>query len=323
MKEQIKIISGTANKGLAEEIAKHLKMRLTPVEIHKFNDGEIYARLEESVRGCDVFIIQPTSPDVNSNLMELLIIVDALKRSSPARITAVIPYFGYSRQDRKAKPREPISAKLVAKMIETAGVDIVMSFDLHVPQLQGFFDIPSDNLDAIPLYGEYLLKKKFKDIVFVSADVGGVARTRAMANVMHAPIAIIDKRRSAHGISTVEHVIGNVKGKTAILVDDIIDTAGTITQAASILEKHGAKETYVLATHPVLSGTAVQRLRESVIKEVITTNTIELPKEKKIAKIKVISIGPLLAETIRRQHEGTSMGIVYEQLNRKLRGKVK
>src|SRR3989338_10329911 len=224
MKEQIKIISGTANKGLAEEIAKHLKMRLTPVEIHKFNDGEIYARLEESVRGCDVFIIQPTSPDVNSNLMELLIIVDALKRSSPARITAVIPYFGYSRQDRKAKPREPISAKLVAKMIETAGADIVMAFDIHVPQLQGFFDIPSDNLDLIPLYAEYLLDKKLKNIVFVSPDVGGVARTRALANVVHAPIAIIDKRRPRPGVAEMENIIGDVKGKTAILVDDMIDT---------------------------------------------------------------------------------------------------
>lgn len=323
MKEHIKLISGTANRSLAEEISKHLKIKLTPVEIHKFNDGEIYARLEESVRGCDVFIIQPTSPDVNSNLMELLIIVDALKRSSPGRITAVIPYFGYSRQDRKAKPREPISAKLVAKMIETAGVDIVMSFDLHVPQLQGFFDIPSDNLDAIPLYMGYLLKKKLKDLVFVSADVGGVARTRAMANMMHSPIAIIDKRRPSHGVSMVEHVIGNVRGKTAILVDDIIDTAGTITQAASILEKHGAKEVYVLATHPVLSGNAVERLEQSVIKEVITTNTIELPKEKRLGKIKVISIGPLLAETIKRQHEGTSMGIVYEQLHKKLRSRIK
>lgn len=323
MQEQIKLISGTANKGLAMEVSKHLKMPLTPIEIHRFSDGEIYARVLESVRGCDIFIIQPTSPDVNANLMELLIIVDALKRSSPARITAVIPYFGYSRQDRKAKSREPISAKLVAKMIETAGVDIVMAFDLHVPQLQGFFDIPSDNLDLIPLYAEQILNKKLKNLVFVSPDVGGVARTRALANVLHAPIAIIDKRRQAHGVAAVEHIIGDVSGKTTILVDDIIDTAGTITKAASTLEKHGAKDVYVLATHPVLSGNAVEKLQNSVIKEIITTNTIELPKEKKIRKINVISIGPLLAETIKRQHEGTSMGVVYDKLNEKIKSKLK
>ncbi|MAE43361.1 ribose-phosphate pyrophosphokinase [Candidatus Woesearchaeota archaeon] len=319
MQEEIKLISGTANKSLALEVAKHLKKELTPIEMHRFNDGEIYARILESVRGCDVFVIQPTSPDVNSNLMELLIMVDALKRCSPARITAVIPYFGYARQDRKARPREPISAKLVAKMLETAGVDIVMAFDLHVPQLQGFFDIPSDNLDLIPLYAEHILKKKLKDIVFVSPDVGGLTRARALANVIHAPIAIIDKRRPRQGVTKVEHVIGNVKDKTAILADDIIDTAGTITAAASLIKKHGAKEVYVLATHPVLSEPAIERLENSVIKEIFVTNTIELPEEKKIKKINVISIGSLLAETIKRQHEGTSMGIVYEKLHEKIR----
>lgn len=321
--EHIKLISGTANRSLAMEVSKYLKMPLTPIEIHRFSDGEIYARVLESVRGCDVFIIQPTSPDVNANLMELLIIVDALKRSSPARITAVIPYFGYSRQDRKAKSREPISAKLAAKMIETAGVNIVMAFDLHVPQLQGFFDIPSDNLDLMPLYAENILNKKLKNIVFVSPDVGGVARTRALANVLHAPIAIIDKRRPEHGVAAVEHVIGDIKDKTAVLVDDMIDTAGTITKAASTLEKHGAKDVYVLATHPVLSEPAVERLQHSVIKEIITTNTIELPKEKKIKKISVISIAPLLAETIKRQHEGTSMGVVYEKLYAKIKNRLK
>lgn len=323
MKEEIKIICGTANKPLGEEVAKHLKVELAPIEIKKFNDGEIYARLNESVRGCDIFVIQPTSPDVNSNLMELLIIVDALKRSSPARITAVIPYFGYARQDRKARPREPITAKVVAKMIETAGVDIVMAFDLHVPQLQGFFDIPSDNLDLIPLYADHILSKNLKDIVFVSPDVGGVARARALANVMHAPIAIIDKRRTQHGIAKVENVIGDVKGKSAILVDDIIDTAGTITAAANLLHKKGAKEIYVLATHPVLSGPAIERLEKSIIKEVIVTNTINLPPEKKSKKIKVISIGDLLGETIKRQHDGTSMGIVYDQLNKKIAERLK
>jgi len=208
-------------------------------------------------------------------------------------------------------------------MIETIGVNIVMAFDLHVPQLQGFFDIPSDNLDLIPIYAEYILNKNLKNIVFVSPDVGGVNRTRALANLLHTPIAIIDKRRHSPGVTAVEHVIGDVDGKIAILVDDIIDTAGTITQAASVLEKHGAKETYVLATHAVLSGPAVERLENSVIKEVITTNTIELPKNKKIKKIKVISIAPLLAETIKRQHEGTSMGVVYEKLHQKIKKKIK
>ncbi|MBL7056593.1 ribose-phosphate pyrophosphokinase [Candidatus Woesearchaeota archaeon] len=319
MKEQIKIISGTANRSLANSISKYLKIKLTPTDIHRFNDGEIYARIQDSVRGCDIFVIQPTSPDVNANLMELLIIVDALKRSSPARITAVIPYFGYSRQDRKARSREPISAKLVAKMLETAGVDIVMAFDFHVPQVQGFFDIPSDNLDLIPLYAEYILKKKLKNLVFVSPDVGGVARTRSIANVMHAPIAIVDKRRSSHGIAKVENIIGDVNNKTAILVDDMIDTAGTITEAAALLKSKGAKDIYVMATHPVLSGPAIKRLKNSVIKEIITTDTIEIPKEKKISKIKVISIASLLAETIKRQHEGTSMGVVYDKLYKKLK----
>ena len=319
MKEQIKLISGTANRSLALEVARYLKLELTPMEIHRFSDGEIYARVLESVRGCDVFVIQPTNPDVNANLMVLLIIVDALKRSSPARITAVIPYFGYSRQDRKARAREPISAKLTAKMIETAGVNIVVAFDLHVPQLQGFFDIPSDNLDLIPVYAEHIIRKKLKNLVLVSPDVGGVARTRALANVMHAPIAIVDKRRPRQGVAEIEHVIGDVKNKTAILVDDMIDTAGTITEAASILKKYGAKSVYVLATHPVLSGPAIKRLQKSVIKEIFVTNTIELPKEKRIKKLNIISIGPLLAETIKRQHEGTSMGVVYEKLHEKLK----
>ncbi|MEK6949746.1 MAG: ribose-phosphate pyrophosphokinase, partial [Nanoarchaeota archaeon] len=308
MQGDLKVISGTANMPLAEEIARHLKVKLTPVDIHKFSDGEIYARILESVRGSDVYVVQPTSPDANLNLMELLIIIDALKRSSPQRITAVIPYYGYSRQDRKAKSREPITAKLVAKMIEAAGADRVMTFELHVDQVQGFFDIPSDNLDLRPLYAEWLINKKFKDLVIVASDVGGAKRARSIAEVVHAPIAIIDKRRDEEGIVKAEHVIGEVKNKTAVLVDDIIDTAGTITEAADILKKEGAKEIYVLATHPVLSGPAIERLQSSEIREIIVTNTIELPKEKKIGKIRIISIAPLLAETIKRQHEGTSMG---------------
>ena len=321
MEPKLKIISGSANKRLAQEVAKLLNVKLTPVDIHKFNDGEIYVRILESVRGCNVFIIQPTSPDANLNLMELLITIDALKRASPQKITAVIPYFGYSRQDRKTKSREPISAKLVAKMIESAGANSVMTFDLHVAQVQGFFDIPSDNLDLIPVYADYVLNKKLKNLVFVSPDVGGAARARSLAKVIHAPIAIVDKRRPEQGVVKVENVIGDVKDKTAILVDDIIDTAGTITEAASMLKKHGAKDIYVLATHPVLSGPAIKRLQKAPIKEIFITNTIELPKEKRIKKIKIISIAPLLSETIKRAYEGTPMGVVYEKLYEKLKKK--
>jgi len=319
MQGELKIISGTANQSLAKEVAKNLKVKLTPADIHKFSDGEIYVKVLESVRGSDVYIIQPTSPDANLNLMELLIMVDALKRSSPQRITAVIPYFGYSRQDKKIAAREPITAKLVAKMIEAAGVDRVMTFELHVPQVQGFFDIPSDNLDLIPIYAEHILKKKLKDVVIVSPDVGGAKRARTLAEVLHAPIAIIDKRRDEKGIVKVEHVIGDVKNKPAIIMDDILDTAGTVTEATSILKKHGAKDIYILATHPVLSEPAIKRLQKAQIKEIFITNTIELPKEKNIKKITVISVAPLLSETIKRQHEGTPMGVVYDKLYEKLR----
>jgi len=319
MEGKFKLIAGTANKGLALEVAKKLNVKLTPVDIRKFNDGELYVRILESVRGCNVFIIQPTSYDANLHLMELLIMVDALKRASPKRITAVIPYFGYSRQDRKTKPREPITSKLVAKLIEAAGVDRVMTFDLHVAQVQGFFDIPSDNLDLIPLHVENILNKKLKEVVIVAPDVGSAARARSLARVIHAPIAIVDKRRPEQGIAKVEHIMGDVKNKTALLVDDIIDTAGTITESVSMLKKYGAKDIYVLATHPVLSGPAIKRLQKSPIKEIFVTNTIELPKEKQIKKIKIISIAPLLSETIKRAHEGAPMGIVYEKLYEKLK----
>ena len=323
LKEHFKLISGTANKKLAEEVAKILKIPLTPVEIKRFHDGEIYCRVLESVRGCDVYVIQPTSPDASLNLMELLILVDALKRSSPDKITAVIPYYGYCRQDKKTKPREPITAKLVANMIETAGVDRVIMFDLHVAQVQGFFDIPSDNLDVVPLFADYIAGKKLKDIVIVSPDAGGAARARSFGKLLNAPIAIIDKRRSEQNVARVENVIGNVKGKTAFLVDDIIDTAGSIAEAANILMKFGAKEVYALATHGVLSNSAMEKISKSSIKEAIVTNTIGIPKDKMASKLKVISIAPLLAETIKRTHEGLPMGVVYEQMYKKLEKKLK
>ncbi|MBS3131898.1 ribose-phosphate pyrophosphokinase [Candidatus Woesearchaeota archaeon] len=322
--EHLKIIAGTANRSLAEEVAKNLKMKLTPAEIKRFPDGEIYVHILESVRGCDVYVIQPTSPDGNQNLMELLIMVDALKRSSPNKIIAVIPYFGYCRQDRKAKAREPITAKLVAKMIETAGVDRVITFDFHVAQIQGFFDIHSDNLDLIPHIVQHILGRKLKDIVIVAPDVGGASRARTYAKVLHAPIAIIDKRR-AEGTRKVivENIIGDIKGKTCIIIDDIIDTAGTITEAASLLKQKGAKEIYVYATHAVLSGNAIEKIKNAPIREIVFTNTIELPKGKMLPKIKVLSVGHFLAETIRRNYGGMPMGIVYDSMYKKIQETMK
>ena len=318
IKEHFRLISGTANKKLSEEVSKIIKVPLTPVQIKVFHDQEIYCRVLESVRGCDVFIIQPTSPNANLNLMELLIMVDALKRSSPERITAVVPYYGYCRQDKKTKPREPITAKLVANMIEVAGITRVIMFDLHVSQVQGFFDIPSDNLDVIPLFADYITSKNLKNIVVVSPDAGGTARARSYAKVLNAPIAIVDKRRPESNVAKVENVIGDVKNKIAIIVDDIIDTAGSITEAAKILLKFGAKEVYAFATHGVLSHPAIERIKNSQLKEVVVTNTIEIPKEKLINKLKVLSIAPILAEDIKRTHEGLPMGVVYEELYKKL-----
>ncbi|MBI2659563.1 ribose-phosphate pyrophosphokinase [Candidatus Woesearchaeota archaeon] len=323
LKEHFKLIPGTANRKLAEEIAKVLKVPLSPVEIKRFHDGEIYCRVMESVRGADVYVIQPTSPDASLNLMELLIMIDAIRRSSPDKITAVIPYYGYCRQDKKTKPREPITAKLVANMLETAGVNRVMMFDLHVAQVQGFFDIPSDNLDVIPVFADYILDKRLKDIVIVSPDAGGASRARAFGKVLNAPIAIVDKRRPEANVAKVEHVIGNVKGKTALLVDDLIDTAGSMTEAAGILLKSGAKEVYAFATHAVLSHPATERIKNSPIKEVVVTNTIEIPKEKMTSKLKVISIAPLLGETIKRTHEGLPMGVVYETMYKKIEARTR
>lgn len=317
-KFHLKLISGTANRKLAEEAARHLKVPLTPIEIKRFSDGEIYCRILESVRGCDIYIIQPTSPDASQHLMELLIMVDALKRSSPEKITAVIPYYGYCRQDKKTKAREPITAKLVANMIQVAGVDRVIMFDLHVAQVQGFFDIPTDNLDILPQFAEYILDKNLKNTVVVSPDAGGAARARTFAKVINAPIAIIDKRRPEPNVVQAENVIGDVKGKSAVIVDDLIDTAGSITEAAKILAEHGAKEVYALATHGVLSGPAIERIAKSHLKEVMVTNTIDISKEKRIPKLKILSVGPLLAEDIKRTHEGLPMGLVYEDMYKKL-----
>jgi len=282
MREQLKIISGTSNRKLAEEIASLLNIPLTPVEIKRFTDGEIYTRILESVRSAEVAVVQSIHPNPNEALMEMLIMIDALKRSSPHSITAVIPYYGYSRQDKKLIAREPITAKLVAKMIEAAGADRIVSIELHMSQIQGFFDIPSDNLEVLPFFAQHILAKNLKDIVVISPDAGGTARARMFAKMVDAPIAIIDKRRPEQGSVEVMHIIGEVKGKTAVIIDDMIDSAGTITEASKALKNNGAIEIYACATHAVLSDPAKERLEKSPIKEVIITNTIDVPKEKRI-----------------------------------------
>lgn len=323
MPNKISLIAGSANLELAKEISSYLKVPLTPVEIKHFNDGEIYVHIEKSVRGSIVFIIQPTSPPVNENLMQLLLITDACKRASAKEINAVMPYYGYSRQDRKNLPREPISAKLVANLIEVAGVDRVVTFDLHVDQIQGFFNIPTDNLEAVSLIANYLLDKKLKNIVVVAPDVGGARRARRLAKILNANIAIIDKRRPEHGVAEIMNVIGDVKYKNCILFDDIIDTAGTISSAAKALKENGAKDIYIVATHAIFSEPAIERLKDNSIKEVIITNTINIPKEKRFNKLKIISLAKLLANTITKIYEGTPMGILFDDLYKKIEQKRK
>ena len=318
MTGRIALIAGRANPELAKEISTHLNVPLTPIEIKRFNDGEIYVHIEKSVRGAIVFILQPTSQPVNDHLMELLLIVDACKRASAKEINAIIPYYGYSRQDRKTIPREPISAKLVANLIEAAGVHRVVTFNLHVDQIQGFFNIPVDNLESLPLIANYLNDKQIKDCVVVSPDVGGAKRARRLAKLLNTQIAIIDKRRPKHGLAEILHVIGTVKGKNVILVDDIIDTAGTISGAAKALVEKGAKDVYITATHGIFTGNATKLLQDKSIKEVIITNTIQLPEEKKFHHLKIISIGKVLAESINRIYEGEPMGVIFDGLYKKI-----
>ncbi|RNF38334.1 ribose-phosphate diphosphokinase [Planococcus salinus] len=312
---KLKIFSLNSNQELAEEIAKEVGMPLGKSSVTHFSDGEIQINIEESIRGCDVFIVQSTSQPVNENLMELLIMVDAVKRASARTVNVVIPYYGYARQDRKARSREPITAKLVANLLETAGATRVVVLDLHAPQIQGFFDILIDHLVAVPLISDYFLNDSgidLENVIIVSPDHGGVTRARKMADRLKAPIAIIDKRRPRPNVAEVMNIIGNVEGKTAIIIDDIIDTAGTISIAASALVESGAKEVYACCTHPVLSGPAVGRIDDSVIKELIITNSIQLPEEKKSPKIKQLSVAKLLAETIVRVYEQKSVSTLFD-----------
>ncbi|KJD53117.1 ribose-phosphate pyrophosphokinase, partial [Bacillus amyloliquefaciens] len=287
--DNLKIFSLNSNPGLAKEIADIVGVELGKSSVKRFSDGEVQINIEESIRGCDCYVIQSTSAPVNEHIMELLIMVDALKRASAKTINIVMPYYGYARQDRKARSREPITAKLVANLLETAGATRVIALDLHAPQIQGFFDIPIDHLMGVPILGNYFEEKNFKDVVIVSPDHGGVTRARKLADRLKAPIAIIDKRRPKPNVAEVMNIIGHIEGKTAILIDDIIDTAGTITLAANALVESGAEEVYACCTHPVLSGPAIERIDNSKIKELVVTNSIELPEEKKIAKFKQLS----------------------------------
>lgn len=308
----MKVFSGSANPALAQEIATYLGTQVGAIKIANFSDGEIYVQVQDSVRGADVFLVQPISHPINYNMMELLIMLDAFKRASAHSVTAVIPYYAYARQDRKAQGREAITAKLVANLLTTSGATRVVAMDLHAPQIQGFFDILMDHLHASPVLVEYLRKKRLEDLVIVSPDVGGVARARAYAKKMDAPLAIIDKRRPKHNTAEVLNIIGDIKGKNCVIIDDLVDTAGTLTEVARLLIKEGAREVFACATHGVLSGPAIERLEDSPLSELIITNTIPLPPEKQISKIKVLSVAGLLGEAILRIHEDTSVSTLFE-----------
>jgi len=314
--KKLKIFTGNANPALAKEICDYLGLPLGEAFVGRFNNGEVQIMIDESVRGKDVFIIQPTSYPVNDNLMELMVMADALKRASARHITAVVPYYGYARQDRKARAREPITSKLVANMLEIAGVDRMLTIDLHAAQIQGFFDIPVDHLMGAPLIADYFERRNMTggDYVVVSPDHGGVSRARKLAEFLKTPIAIIDKRRSVDKMNSSEvmNIIGKVEGKTCILIDDMIDTAGTICHAADALAEAGAVEVYASCTHPVLSGPAMDNIQKSAIKKLVVLDTIYLPQERLIDKIEQISIAHLLGEAIVRIHEKRPLSPLFE-----------
>lgn len=313
--KNIKVFACNANRELAKEIARGLGLALGDAEVMQFSDGEISLRINETIRGADVYIIQPTSQPVNDNLMELLVMIDAMKRASAGRITAVMPYYGYARQDRKARARDPISAKLVANLLTVAGANRVLTMDLHCAQIQGFFDIPVDHLVGLPILSNYYhdkFAKEMDQLVAVSPDLGSVGRTRAFATKMDIPIAIVDKRRPKANVSEVMNIIGNVEGKRVILVDDMIDTAGTLTNAANALAERGAVEVDACCTHAVLSGPAIERIEKSSIRELVILNTIPLSEDKKCDKIKVLSVAPIFADAISRIHEGVSVSKLFD-----------
>ncbi|MCI8609384.1 MAG: ribose-phosphate diphosphokinase [Firmicutes bacterium] len=307
-----KIFAGNSHTELAQEIADIMGKPLGRATVTKFSDGEISVNIWESVRGLDIYIIQSTSNPVNDNLMELLIMIDAMKRASAGRINAVIPYYGYARQDRKAKARDPITAKLVANLIEAAGADRVLTMDLHANQIQGYFDIPVDHLLGMSILAKYFKEKNMEDVVVVSPDHGSVTRARNMAQFLNCPIAIIDKRRPEPNKSEIMNIIGNIDGKNCIILDDMIDTAGTICNAANAIKDMGATAVYACATHAVLSGPAVERLEKSAIEELVLLNTVPLPEEKKLEKMKFLSVAPLFAEAITRVFTNGSISVLFD-----------
>jgi len=309
--DKIKVFTGNSNRGLALEICEHLGIQLGKSEVRSFSDGEVFVDIQESVRGVEVYVVQSTCMPCNNNLMELLIMLDAFKRASASSVTAVIPYYGYARQDRKVAPRTPITAKLVADLITVAGATRVVCVDLHAGQIQGFFNIPVDHLYATPVLLNYIKENFQDDVVVVSPDAGGVERARAFAKRLSANLAIIDKRRPRPNVSEVMNIIGEIEGKTAIILDDMIDTAGTITQAAEALKLNGARQVYACCTHAVLSGPAIERLEKSPIKELVVTNTIPKRDSATSEKVKRLSVGPLLGEAIKRIHFGESVSSLF------------
>ena len=310
--KDIKIFAANSSKELAKKIADQMGLPLGRCEVGTFSDGEIAVSIQETVRGSDVFVVQSTNAPVNNNLMELLIMIDALKRASAGRITAVIPYYGYARQDRKSKSRDPITAKLVADLITEAGADRVLTMDLHAAQIQGFFDIPLDHLVGMPILARMFETREIEDLVVVSPDLGSVTRARNFANILDAPIAIIDKRRPKANVSEIMNIIGDIEGKNAVIIDDIIDTAGTLCNAANALKERGAKSVRACATHGVLSGPAIQRIQDSALEEIILLDTIQLPPEKQIDKIKVTTVATVFADAIRRIYTDQSVSTLFD-----------
>ena len=312
MNKTAAIFTGNSNVSLSKEIVKYLKMPLGKALVTTFSEGEIQVKIEENIRGKDVFIVQSTCTPPNKNLMELLILIDAARRASAERITAVLPYFGYARQDRKDQPRVPITAKLVANLLTNSGADRVLTIDLHAGQIQGFFDIPLDHLFAVTTFVDHFASLKVKNLVVVSPDVGGIKMVRAYAKRLHSPMAVIDKRRISGEDTEVMNILGEVEGKNAIIVDDIAATAGSLVEAAAALKRQGAKDVYAAITHPVLSGPALKRIASSAIKKLFVTNTIPVEDGKRHKKIKVLSIAPLLAEAIKRIHNEESVSCLFD-----------
>jgi len=310
--KKIQLISGNGNLILSKEISKHLKIPLTPITIKNFADGEIYVRIEEKVRNDDVFVIQSISAPANDRLMELLIIIDALKRASAGSINIVCPYLCYSRQDRKVVSREPITAKLVANLLTKAGADRLLTVDLHVDQIQGYYDIPVDHLVGYPQFAKYLVEHKYKNMVIVAPDIGAVKKATKMAGILNVPLVIIDKRRRTHNESEISYVIGEIEGKTAVILDDMIDTGGSVSNVAKVMKEKGAKKIIICATHGLLNGKAVERLSSCPAEKIILLDTIDIPKEKRLPNMEILSLSILLAKVIKRIYLGRSLGELFK-----------